>query len=220
MSEKGVRWIVMYLQDWDGVVGELVNLLLIRCLVGRRVTPAVIIEGEEIASLIIGTTIEVVSSLDTVVICIPSMYDLRHEIRLARTDVCGRVTNRDRTIATVAHILLHVSGDSLDVRSGVTRRNIVDKFVSGEEKESVVVFLELVDGSEYVLEVDGVVRLARFVSSDGVFGGVDIQSEVDASIGQLFHAFGMVLAVIDGVDANGIDLQLLEPRCLDERDPG
>lgn len=61
-----------------------------------------------------------------------------------------------------------------------------------------------------------VVRRAGFVSSDGIFGGVDIKSEVDASIGKLFHALGVVLAVIDGVHADGVDVEFLEPRCLDK----
>lgn len=62
--------------------------------------------------------------------------------------------------------------------------------------------------------------MTGLVSSDGVFWGVDIESEVNASIGQLFHAFGMVLAVIDGIDADGINFELLEPGCFDERDSG
>lgn len=116
--------------------------------------------------------------------------------------------------------MLHISRDSLDIGSSVTGRDVVDKLVSREKEEGVVVFLELVDGGEDVLEIDGVVGWSGFVSSDGVFGGVDVESEVNASIGQLFHAFGMILAIIDSVDADGIDFELLEPGCSDERDSG
>lgn len=76
--------------------------------------------------------------------------------------------------------------------------------------------MELVDGGKDVLQVDGIVRLCGFVSANGVFGGVDIEGEVDASIGKSFHAFVVILAVINGVDTDGIDAQLLEPRCFDK----
>ena len=76
--------------------------------------------------------------------------------------------------------------------------------------------MELVDGGKDVLQVDGIVRLGGLISPDGVFGGIDIEGEVDASIGKGFHARVVVLAVINGVDTDGIDAQLLEPRCSDQ----
>ncbi len=133
-----------------------------------------------------------------------------------RTDICGGVTDRDLAIITVAKVLLDISRDSLDVGGGVASWDVVDQLVPGKEQEKVVVFLKLVNGGKNVLEVNGIVRLGGFVSADGVFGGIDIQGEVDASIGQLFHAHIVVLAIIDCVDADGIDAQFLEPRCRDE----
>lgn len=133
-----------------------------------------------------------------------------------RTEVCSRVTDRNAAIATVANVLLHISCDGLDIGSGVTGRNIVDELVSGEEQERIIVFLEFIDSGKDVLEVDVIVGGGGFISTDRVFGCVDVKSEVDASIGKLFHAFGVVLAVVDGVHSDGVDVELLEPRGLNE----
>lgn len=60
---------MMDLQDWDGVVGEGFHLL--RPGGGREsrgVTPAVIIESEEINPLIVGTAIHVLGRLQSIFI--------------------------------------------------------------------------------------------------------------------------------------------------------
>lgn len=169
-------------------------------LKGGGIAPAVVVEGEEVTAFIVGTAVHVLGGFDTVVI-----------------DVCGGVTDRDTAIASVADILLHVSCNSLDVGSGVGGWDVVDEFVAGEEQKSVVILLELVDCGEDVLEIDMVVGLGGFVTSDGVFGGVDVEGQVDAGGSKLVHAFIVVLAVIDGVHADGIDVEFLESSGLDQR---
>lgn len=52
--------------------------------------------------------------------------------------------------------------------------------------------------------------MGRFVASEGVLGGVDIESQVDTSIVQRLHAGIVVGSVVDCVDTNGVDLQFLE----------
>lgn len=113
--------------------------------------------------------------------------------------------------AAGGHVVLHVTGDGLDVggsQGGVA--GIVDNLVTGEEGEGVVVLGELLDSGEDGLEVDGVVRLMGVGSVDGVERVVDVGNEVDASVGELGHALIVVLGVVDGVDTDGVDAKLLE----------
>ena len=130
--------------------------------------------------------------------------------QIQRTDICGRIADRNLAIAPLANVSLDISGHSLDEGSSVRGRDVIDKLVTRVEQEGVVVFLEYVNGRKDVLEIDRVVGLIGFVSTNGVFGCVDVQSKVDASGGQLVHALVVVLAVVDGVDTDGVDVQLLE----------
>lgn len=54
------------LQDGNGIVAEGVHLWFPCLLEGRWVTPAVVVEGKEVASLIIGSAVKIMSGLDTV----------------------------------------------------------------------------------------------------------------------------------------------------------
>lgn len=140
----------------------------------------------------------------------------RSAAEVGRTNIGSRVTDRNLAIVAFANVLFDIPCYGLDVRSSVTGRDVVDQLVAGEEQKKIIVFLELVHGGKHVLQVGGIVRLSGFVSADGVFRGVDIECEIDASIGQGFHAFVVILAVINGIDSDGIDAQLLEPGFRDQ----
>lgn len=126
------------------------------------------------------------------------------------TDVCCWVSNRYLAISSCSDILLHITSNSLDPFRSHASGNIVNHLISREEEQSVIVFLELVNGGKYILKVDVIVRLSRLVLTKGVEGGVDVQREIDTSILQGVHTCIMVLAVIYRVDADGVDFQFLE----------
>jgi hypothetical protein len=48
------------------------------------------------------------------------------------------------------------------------------------------------------------------ISVKRVFGGVQVQDEVDAGISQSTHALVVVCGVVHSVDSDGVDAQLLE----------
>ena len=121
-------------------------------------------------------------------------------------NIGGRVSNRDRAVSTGTDVLLHIARYGLDPWSSHAGLDVVNIFISREEQKCVVVFLELIDCGKDILQVDMVVRLSWLVLSDRVFWGVDIQREVDTSILQRTHASIVVLAVVDGVDSDGVDV--------------
>jgi len=114
------------------------------------------------------------------------------------------------TVSTTRKVRTHISGDSLDVRSSAGGGVVVDDLVAGEEGQGVGVVGKGVHGSKDVLEVLGVVRDKGRSTVEGVERGVDIENEVNASIGQSAHAGIMVGAVVNGVDADRVDSQFLE----------
>lgn len=182
------------LQNGDTVVGEVLNLDVPSRLLEAGAAPGVVVEGEEVGAGIIATAVEVLGGLHAVV-----------------GDIGGRVADGDVAKAAGGHVVLDVTGDSLDIggsQGGVGL--IVDDLVSGEEGEGVVVLGKLLDGGEDALEVDGVVRRVGVGAVDGVLGVVDIGNEVDASVGELLHALLVVLGVIDGVDTDGVHTEVLE----------
>lgn len=71
------------LQDGDRVVTESIHLWFPGFGEGGWVTPAVVIECEEVASFIIGSAVEVVSSLDTVVIFVLSAHSHIPRVKVA-----------------------------------------------------------------------------------------------------------------------------------------
>jgi hypothetical protein len=182
------------LQNGDAVVGKLLDLLVpTRGGVVRRVAPRVVVETEEVAAGGIVTAVHVVGHLVAVAL-----------------DVSSRVTDGDLAKTAGVHVRLDVTGDSLDVRSAVGGLVVVDDLVGGEEQQCVVVLCEHLDGSEDALEVDLVVRLLGLGAVDGVLGGVEVEGEVDTGIGEETHAGVVVGAVVDSVDADGVDAELLE----------
>lgn len=56
------------LQNGDGVVAEGIHLWFPSFFVSGWITPTVVVESEEVASLVIRSAVEVVSGLDTVVV--------------------------------------------------------------------------------------------------------------------------------------------------------
>lgn len=108
----------MCLQERNRVVAPSLDLLLPSG--GHKVgwiTPTVVVESEEVDSLIVCTAIHILGSLQTVVV-----------------DVGGGVADRDGTVLPVANVLLHVTGDSFDPWSRDTGWDIVDDLVSREEE--------------------------------------------------------------------------------------
>ena len=108
--------------------------------VGRGVTPRVVVEGEEVAALVVGTAVHVLGSLVAVL-----------------TNISSRVADRDGTVASVVAVLLEIAGDGLDVRSAVGGVDVVDDLVTREEEKSVGVVGKCIDGSEETLQVHSVV---------------------------------------------------------------
>ena len=181
-------------EDRETIAGEILHLLIPAGEgVGRRIAPRIVIEGEEIRALVVRTTVHVFSHLQSIL-----------------RNICGRVTNWDCSVASVADVLSHITGDGLDVRSSCRARGIVDDLVAGKEGESIAVTLEGIDRGKDTLEVNIVVGWARICSVQGIEGGVDVENEVDASICQGVHASVMRRSVVDGVYSNSVDAQLLK----------
>lgn len=122
----------------------------------------------------------------------------------------SRVANRNLTVVAATDVLTQITSDGLDIGSSRGRRTVIDNLVTGEESEGVLVAGESINSSEDVLEVDIVVRLRGLGTVDGVFGSVDIEHQVDASISQGIHALVVVLRVVDRVDTDGVQTELLE----------
>jgi hypothetical protein len=182
------------LQDRKTVSSEVLDLLIpAGGGEGRWVTPRVVVESEEIAALIIGTTVHVLSHLLTV-----------------RVDISSRVSDGDGTVSTASDVLSHVTSDSLDIWRSWGGEIIINNLVTGEESQGVGVVCEGIDGGEDVLEVNGVVGWVGIGSIEGVEGSVDIEDQVDTCSCQLGHAIIVVGRVVDCVDTDGVDAQLLE----------
>lgn len=62
------------LQDRDGIIGEVIDLLLVCLLKGGRVTPTVVVESEEIATGVVAAAVQVVSGFNAVFICTWSIW--------------------------------------------------------------------------------------------------------------------------------------------------
>lgn len=111
---------------------------------------------------------------------------------------------------TLLEVRSHISGDGLNIWCCVSSLIIIDDFVSGEVCQCVAVAGEGVHCGEDVLEVFGVVGEEGRGTVDGVFGGIDIQNQVDAGICQELHALVVVGSVVDSVDTDGVYSQFLE----------
>ena len=107
--------------------------------------------------------------------------------------------------------MLHVTGDGLDVGSGVVVVRVVDDLVTGEEGEGVVV---LGERYRWWRRCTGGRRRCRRCAGlgtvEGVLGSVDIEDQVDAGIGEGVHALVVVLGVVDRVDTDGVHAEVLE----------
>ena len=181
-------------QNGDAVVGELLYLdVPARRLVRRGIAPGVVVETEKVAADRVVAAVHVIGHLVAVGL-----------------NVGGGVADGDLAETTGVHVRLEVTSDGLNVRSAVSRLVIVDDFVAREEQQSVVVLGEHLDGSEQALEVDLVVRLLRVRTVNRVLGRVDIESQVDASVGEETHAGVVVSTVVNSVDTDGVDAELLE----------
>ena len=107
----------MNLQKGDAVVSVLLDLLRpTRLLVGRWITPGVVVESEEVTALVIGTAVHVFGHLVSVGI-----------------DIGGRVPNRNSSVASAVSVLPEIASNGLDIRSTVGRVIAVDDLVTAEE---------------------------------------------------------------------------------------
>jgi hypothetical protein len=160
---------------------------------GRRITPGVVVESEEVGPLVIGSAVHVFCHLETVGV-----------------NISGGVTYGDLTVSTASNVLFHVTSDSLYVRCGSSGGVIVDNLVTREESQCVGVVGKSVNGCEDVLQVDGIVGWLWGATVEGVLWGVDVEHEVDSGLSKEVHASVMVLAVVDCVDTDSVDTELLE----------
>lgn len=143
----------MDLQDRHRIVLEIVNLFCPRRLLkARRATPAVVIEGKEINTCIVGATVHIFGCLYTILVWLKSEIcrSYLHQGHLLTNVSCG-ITDGDRSISSSSNILLHVSRHGLYPFRGIAGGNIVDHFVSRKKQERVVVFLKFVDGCKNIL---------------------------------------------------------------------
>lgn len=184
----------VHLQERDAVVGEVLGLHApVGLLEGVGVTPRVVVESEEVAASAIRAAVHVRSHLHAVL-----------------RNISGRVTNRDLAVTAGVDVRPHVTVGGLDIRGALGRLVVVDDLISREEHKRVVVLLERIDGSEDALKVDLVVRPGGLLTVDGVERVVDIQGQVDASVGEGLHALIVVGRVVDAVDTDGVQAKLLE----------
>ena len=182
------------LQDGETVSSEVLHLLVpAGSGEGRWVAPRVVVEGEEITALIIGTTVHVLGHLLAV-----------------RVDISSRVSDRNGTVSTASDVLSHITSDGLDIGRSWGGKIIVDNLVTREEGQGVGVVRKRINRGEDVLEVNRVVGWVGIGSVQGVEGSVDIEDQVDTCSCQLGHAVIVVGCVVNSVDTDGVDAQLLE----------
>jgi hypothetical protein len=185
---------LVYIQDGNAVVGKVLNLLVPAGSLEVTVAPRVVVESEEIRSLVVAATVHV-----------------HRRLHAVRGNVGSRVSDRDRTQSSRVHVVLHITSDSFDVGSGrIGSRLVVDDLVTRKEGQCVVILGKHLNGSKNALKVHGVVGRPRFRAVDGVARVVDIKDQIDASIGESAHALVMVLRIVDGIDTNGVDSKVLE----------
>jgi len=116
-------------------MAEILDLLLPGGgLVRGGIAPRVVVKSEKIAALVIGTAIHVMCGFNTIVINIGS-----------------GVTDWDWAVLAVAKVLLHITGNSLDVWCGDGCGDAIDILVSREEQQSIAVSVECIDSSENTL---------------------------------------------------------------------
>lgn len=178
------------------VAVELDLLVPARLGEGRGIAPGVVVESEEIRTLVIRATVEEQSLLLNVL-----------------GNIGGGVTDGNGTGGLVADKALHVTGHGLNVGGSAGVVALVDNLVSGEEQEKVVVVVERLDCGKDRLKVDVVVRAMESgvgLTVEGVVGSVGIESEVDAGIIENLHTFIVALGVVNGVDADGVDSKIFE----------
>lgn len=181
-------------QDGEAIVGEVLNLLVPAGGLEVAVAPGVVVEGEEIGAHVIGTAVHVHGSLHAV-----------------GRDIGSGVADGNLSQAAGVDVVLHVAGDSLDIRGGlVGALLVVDNLVPGEEGQGVVIFGEHLDSGENTLQVGSVVGRVGVLAVDGVFGVIDVEDEVDTSICESLHAYVVVGSVVDSVDTDRVDTERLE----------
>jgi hypothetical protein len=117
----------------------------------RRITPRVVVESKEIATLISGSTVHVFSHLEAVGV-----------------DIGSGVSNRDLTVSPASNVLSHITSNGLDVWCTISGSVIVDNLVSREESQCIGVVGKCIDSSKDVLEVDSVVGWRWGVTVEGV----------------------------------------------------
>lgn len=157
------------------------------------VAPGVVVEGEEVAALVVGAAVEVEGGLVAVFF-----------------HVGGRVADWDGAEASRDAVLLHVAADGFDVGGCVGGLRVVDDFVTVEVEERVRVLGEDVHGGEDGLQVGWVVGWTRVRAVDAVERGVHVEGNVDACCCQLIHANVVVGCVVDCVYTDSVDAETAE----------
>lgn len=152
------------LQNGDTITGKVLDLLIpAGNLEGRRITPRVVVEGEEVAALVTGTAVHVFGHLETVGV-----------------NISGGVSDGNLAVSTASNVLSHITSDGLDIGCSRGSSIIIDNLVTGEESQCVRVVCERINGGKDVLQVDGVVGWRWGGSVERVERCVDIQHQVHA----------------------------------------
>lgn len=91
------------LQQRYAVARKLLHLLIPAALLERRrITPRVVVEGEEIAALVLRATVHILS----------------HFVSIA-LHICGRIADGNLSVPLETDVLLHIASRGLDVRRTV-----------------------------------------------------------------------------------------------------
>jgi hypothetical protein len=190
----GTRSVAAVFSEEDGnvVLLEVLGLDVIAGLGEGRVTaPGVNIVTPEVDSAVFVTAVKVVGHV------------------LANLGiVVGCVSNTDLTVVLALDVGLGVTDSSLDESTGNGVVGLVADLIAGEEAKGVIILHHLIDDTSVaVVEINSPTGI---VSVDGETRLGQVGNDIDASICELGHAVRVILLGVNGVNTNGVGVELLE----------
>jgi hypothetical protein len=179
-------------EDRDVVLLKLLGTDVEARLLERRVTtPRVDVVTPEINRIILVATVKVSSQVLT-----------------DSGIIVGSITDTNGAIVLALDVGLGITDSGLDESAGNGVVWLIGDLVTSKEAESVVVLHHLVHDAHVAAGERGCPSWS--VTNDGVLGFGQICYNVDASISERIHAGLVVLGRVDGIDTNGVCLDLLE----------
>lgn len=141
-------------------------------------------------------------------VCLVTAVEVSSEVLTNLSIVVGGVSHTNLAVVLALDVCLGVANSGLDESAGNGVVGLVGNLVTGKEAKGIVILHHLIDNGHVAL-VDGG-GPSWVVTDDGVLGLRQVGNNVDASIGECVHAVLVVLAGVDGVDTDGVGLELLE----------